>query len=165
MSRRFVPLLESESPETVMADLTPLSPQEKLAISRKALMRVMARDTRHQPETVEVTGASLENPQTVTVKEGSAFSAMTYAARTWWRYHPAHAVFEVGRPLFDRYAARRPFQVLGIALAIGAAAVLLRPWRLVSIGGLLVAAVKSASAPGVLLSMLTARPDQSTKKS
>lgn len=153
----FIPMAE-------FTPATPLTPQEKLAISRKALMRVMARDTRSQGEP-EFGGAEPGHPHSDTVKEGSAFSAMSYAFQTWWRHHPAHAVLDVGRPMFDRYAARRPFQVLGIALALGASAVLLRPWRLVSIGGLLLAAIKSASTPGVLLSMLTTRSDPPSKKS
>lgn len=146
-----------------MADLSALTPQEKLAISRKALMRVMARDTRNQSGPVLGEPES-DHPQAAPVKEGSAFSAISFAAQTWWRHHPAHAVLDVGRPVFDRYAARRPFQVLGIAMVVGASAVLLRPWRLISIGGLLLAAVKSASTPGVLLSMLTTRSDHLTKK-
>ena len=146
-----------------MADLSALTPQEKLAISRKALMRVMARDTRNQSGPVPGELGS-DDPQAAPVKEGSACSAISFAAQTWWRHHPAHAVLDVGRPVFDRYAARRPFQVLGIAMVVGASAVLLRPWRLISIGGLLLAAVKSASTPGVLLSMLTTRSDHLTKK-
>jgi len=142
---------------------TSLTPQEKLTISRKAFVRLMARDDRSRaepPEEQYPSGAEVEPP----VKEGNAFSAMGYAVQTWWRHHPAHAALEVARPFFDRYAARRPVQVLGIAVAIGAAVVLIRPWRLVSIGGLLLAAVKSATTPGVLLSMLSTRPNPSTKK-
>ena len=154
-----------QSPEsgTVMTEVTPLTPQEKLAISRRALMRAMAPDTRSQIESAHG-GSENGSQQTATAGEGSAFSAMSYAIKTWWRHHPAHAVLDVGRPVFDRYAARRPFQVLGIALALGASAVLFRPWRLISIGGLLLAAFKSASTPGVLLSMLTSRPDPSLRK-
>lgn len=138
-----------------MTDAVSLTPQQKLAVSRKALLRLMTRDERAEAGGPD---AGADQPGAAPVKEGSAFSAMSYAIQTWWRYHPAHALFDVGRPLFDRYAARRPLQVIGIAAAVGAAAVLVRPWRLVSIGGLLVAAFKSASAPGVLLSMLSTRP-------
>lgn len=126
-------------------------------------MRVMARDNRNQSQ-LESGEPGSDHPQAAPANEGSAFSAMSYAVQTWWRYHPAHALLDVGRPVFDRYAARRPFQVLGIAVVLGASAVFLRPWRLISIGGLLLAAVKSASAPGVLLSMLTTRTDRPTKK-
>lgn len=149
--------------DEAMADPATLTPQEKLAISRQALFRVMTQGPRHQSEPAP--GESASDPaQRAPVEEGSAFSAMRYALHAWWRHHPAHAVLDVGRPMFDRYAARRPFQVLGIAMLAGAAAVLFRPWRLVSIGGLLLAAVKSASTPGVLLSMLTSSSDHPTKK-
>lgn len=160
MSRPCGQSLESDTP---MTEVTPLTPQEKLAISRRALMRVMAPETRVQIE-LEPGGPESGSLHTSTAGEGSAFSAMSYAIKTWWRHHPAHAVLDVGRPVFDRYAARRPFHVLGIALALGASAVFLRPWRLISLGGLLLAAFKSASTPGVLLSMLTSRPDHSPKK-
>ena len=147
----------------IMVDPTPLTPQEKLAISRNAFVRLMARDDRPARH-ANSDHAGTEERAGEQVKEGSPFSALSFALQTWWRYHPAHAALDLARPLFDRYAARRPIQLICIALAVGAAAALIRPWRLVSVGGLLLAAVKSASTPGVLLSMLSTRPDPSIKK-
>lgn len=36
------------------------------------------------------------------------FARMTGAARSWWRYHPAHLVLDVAAPLLLKYIGRSP---------------------------------------------------------
>jgi hypothetical protein len=81
------------------------------------------------------------------------------AVQTWWRNQPVSVAFGVAKPVLGRYAERQPFKLLGVAAVAGAAIVLIRPWRLVSVGGLVLAAVKSAAVPGVLMSLFAARED------
>lgn len=78
------------------------------------------------------------------------------AARTWWRHHPAHMGLELATPALSAFAQRKPLQFLGIAAASGALLVIARPWRLVSVTGLLVAIAKSSQLSTVLLSALSA---------
>ena len=47
----------------------------------------------------------------------------------WWRRHPMHMVLEVGEPVLQPYARRRPYQLLALSAAAGALIVLARPWR------------------------------------
>lgn len=86
-----------------------------------------------------------------------------HALGTWWRHHPAHMGVELATPLLASYARRKPLQFLGIAAATGAALMVLRPWRLISATGIVVALVKSSQLSGLLMSALSAadyRKDQ-----
>ncbi|MCM2253481.1 MAG: hypothetical protein NDJ19_14060 [Ramlibacter sp.] len=63
---------------------------------------------------------------------------------------------ELATPALSAFAQRKPLQFLGIAAASGALLVIARPWRLVSVTGLLVAIAKSSQLSTVLLSALSA---------
>ena len=141
-----------------MASTVVPTPQERLAASRKAIVRHMTRD--------EKTLASSDEPYEIGDESGltsntSSFwpSALARAVRTWWRHHPVSMAVDVAKPVVGRYAKGHPFKLLGVAAAAGAAIVLVRPWRLLSVGGILLAAVKSAAVPSVLMSLFSP-PDQ-----
>ncbi len=63
-------------------------------------------------------------------------------AAVWWRNHPAHTAFAVADSALSHVAGRKPYLTLGLAAAIGALLMWIRPWRLVSITGLVFAALK-----------------------
>jgi hypothetical protein len=96
-------------------------------------------------------------------REGS-FAHLRHVVRTWWRYHPAHMGLELATPALSAYAARKPLQFLGIAAAVGAIVVIARPWRLISVTGLLVAIAKSSQLSGVLMSALSAADYQKDRE-
>lgn len=129
------------------------TPQERLAISRKAIIRHMTRDDTpvagNDAQPCEIGDQS----GTSSARSGFWTSALARAVQTWWRNQPFRIALGVAQPVLERYAERQPFKLLGVAAIVGAAVVLIRPWRLVSIGGLALAAVKSAAVPGVLMSI------------
>jgi hypothetical protein len=84
------------------------------------------------------------------------FARFRRAARTWWRYHPAHMGLELVTPALSAFAERKPLQYLGIAAAAGAIVMIARPWQLISVGGLLMAVAKSSQLSTVLMSALSA---------
>jgi hypothetical protein len=88
--------------------------------------------------------------------DGGWFGHVRRAASAWWRHHPAHLGLELATPALSVYASRKPLQFLGIAAAVGAVVVIVRPWRLISLTGLLVAIAKSSQLSSVLLSALSA---------
>jgi hypothetical protein len=61
----------------------------------------------------------------------------------------------VAKPVLSKYADEQPIQLLGVAAALGAALVVVRPWRLMSLTGLLLATVKSSDLAPALLSLIT----------
>jgi hypothetical protein len=64
--------------------------------------------------------------------EGGTWGILKHALGAWWHHHPVSVAFGLARPTLKHYAEEKPLQLLGIAAAAGAAAVVLRPWRLVS---------------------------------
>jgi ElaB/YqjD/DUF883 family membrane-anchored ribosome-binding protein len=51
-------------------------------------------------------------------------------------------LFQIFQPVVTGYAKSNPFKTLGIAAGIGAAVVVLKPWRLITLGSL-IAVLKS----------------------
>ena len=131
-----------------------LTPQERLAISREAMLRHMAphngRNAEHAADAFDaedVTGAS-----------SSKWRIFKRGILGWWYHHPASVALDVARPLIGKFAQGHPFQLLGIAAGLGAAAVFFKPWRLISLGGVLLATMKSSDLTGMVLSMFTPGP-------
>jgi hypothetical protein len=84
------------------------------------------------------------------------FASLKHAAGAWWRSHPAHLGLEIATPMLSSYAARKPAQFLGIAAALGAVVMIARPWRVISVTGLVVALVKSSQLSSVVMSAMSA---------
>lgn len=133
-----------------------LTPQERLAISRKAIVRHM---NRHHRDIEERFGSDIDeangNGPGIASSEPSILGRVKYAARMWWHRHPASAAVELASPLLNDYARVHPFKLLGISVAAGAALVVVRPWRMMSASALLVAAVKSSGLSNTLFTMLS----------
>jgi hypothetical protein len=72
----------------------------------------------------------------------------------WWHNHPAYSAALVAQPVLARYARQKPLQVIGIAVAVGAAAVVIKPWRLISVGAVLAATLKSQDVTRLLMSLV-----------
>jgi hypothetical protein len=87
---------------------------------------------------------------------GGWFGHAKRAIRTWWRHHPAHMGVELATPMLSNYAYRKPVQFLAIAAALGAVVVVARPWRLITVGGLLAAVLKSSQVSTLVMSALSA---------
>jgi len=76
--------------------------------------------------------------------------------RGWWQYHPAHAAVELARPVLASYARRKPAQYLGLAALAGAALFFMRPWKLISVTGVVVALLKSPQLAGLVMQAMSA---------
>lgn len=130
-----------------------LTPQQRLANSRRALVSYMTHDERSEQE-------QLAHP----LAEGQrhaptgTWGIIKRAVRVWWQHHPAQMAVNLAKPVLGKYAKEKPFQLLGLAIGLGAVAALVRPWRLVSITGLALGALKSSEVSGLLLSLLSASP-------
>ena len=57
-------------------------------------------------------------------------------------------------PVLAKYAQRRPVTYLAVAAAAGALVVIARPWRMLSVSGLALAALRSPQLSGALISAL-----------
>ncbi|MES2483553.1 MAG: hypothetical protein V4609_16315 [Pseudomonadota bacterium] len=83
---------------------------------------------------------------------------MTETARDYWQEHPAHFALEMATPGLKRFAQRRPVTFLALSAAAGALIFVARPWRMISITGLAVAALRSRRLSGALMSAVYGQP-------
>ncbi len=136
-----------------------LRPQDRLVASRRALVQHMTHGeapasgarSHFDDERGEPRGRS--DPQT-----GNTWQTIKRAAQVWWNHHPAQLALDLAKPALQTYARRQPVKLLLVAAGAGAAIALIRPWRLASLTGVLLAAVKSSGMPGALLSLLSTYP-------
>lgn len=140
---------------------------DKLAQTRLAIIaHLQGRERRHQHRGAE----RYADPQQDAAAEGGAarprgrsggrrspagwLQHAQRVARSWWRHHPASMGLELVTPALASYAARKPVQYLGIAAAVGAVFMVIRPWRLISVTGLIVAIAKSSQLSSLVMSAM-----------
>jgi hypothetical protein len=143
---------------------------DKLARTRRAILEQIARRERggrgrdgddvgldeDEDETWESNEPPTRSAAGSSRKLRGRLGAMRRALMSWWRHHPAHLGLELATPALSSYAGRQPLRFVGIAAAVGALAAILRPWRLISLTGLLVALVKTSQLSNVVMSALSA---------
>jgi hypothetical protein len=136
---------------------------DKLARTRQAILEHVARKERHHDPHEEPQQAFTGGPEAEWAGHeeppdpGSGwFGHLKHAVRTWWRYHPAHMAVDIATPMMRSYARRKPMQLLGISLAAGALLTFARPWKLISVGTLLVAVLKSSQLSHLAMAAMSA---------
>ena len=129
-----------------------LTPQERLVISRKALVRNMTSNDRERRE-AKMAAKAHEVGET-SKPSGGNWALLKRGLSSWWYHHPANLAIDVAKPIIGRYAREHPTKLIGIAAVVGAATVFLKPWRLISLGGIAVAAMKSSDLTNIVMSML-----------
>lgn len=133
-----------------------LSAQERLAISRRALV--------NQLQGAPVTGKA-ERPRS-SLLDGVAWAPMARGmARHWWQRHPLHAAGQLARPVLERYARQEPLKLVAVAAAAGALVVLARPWRLLTASGVAATLFKTSDVAGVVSALMQRRPSARKKDS
>jgi hypothetical protein len=86
---------------------------------------------------------------------GGWFSRVKSAAKSYWRHHPARMGLQMATPALSAYARQHPGTYIGVAAVAGAVFMIARPWRLISITGVLVALAKSPQLAGVVMSAMS----------
>ena len=76
------------------------------------------------------------------------------AGRRYWERHPARLATRLLAPALAFWGRRHPLAFIALALVPGALLILARPWRLVSVTGLALAALKSPHLASLLMSAL-----------
>lgn len=100
-------------------------------------------------------GERMDQARAASGGRASWFEAFREAVESWWRYHPAHLAVDIARPALASFAARKPGQYVGVAAVAGAVVLLLRPWKLISVTGIVVALLKSPQMAGLIMSALS----------
>ncbi len=121
---------------------TALTAAQRLARSRLNLLDYLAQSARDP-----------SSSQT----QASPWPSARDAARHHWKDHPLRLAAGLVGPLLSDWGRRHPLIFLGIAAGIGATLVIARPWKLMSVTGVLVAALKSSNLASLAMSVLAAR--------
>ncbi len=126
-----------------------LTPQQRLAISRRAIVDQL--QTGGAPERLAYTG----RPNRAGLLDRFSWGpVLRSVARRWWQRHPANAAGQLARPLLDHYARTQPVKLMAAAAALGAVAVLVKPWRLLSITAVLAAVMKTSDAADIVTTLM-----------
>ena len=86
---------------------------------------------------------------------GGWFTRVQRAAKSYWRHHPARMGVQMATPVLSVYARKQPLVYVSIAAVAGAIFMIARPWRLISVTGVLVALAKSPQLAGVVMSAMS----------
>ena len=122
-----------------------LTPQQRLAVSRHALMSRLQGD--------DAPGAHAHNHPSLL--DGIAWAPVARGvARHWWHRHPLHAAGQLARPVLEKYARDEPLKLVAVAAAVGAVVVLARPWRLLSASAFIATAFKTSELAGVVNALM-----------
>lgn len=114
----------------------------------------MSRDSKSRDD-ADYPNADETEDQSASSGPLGTWGVLKHAIQAWWHHHPVSVAYDLARPAIGHYAQDKPFKLLGIAAGVGAAAVLFRPWRLVSLGGVLLATLKSSELSGALHALLS----------
>jgi len=135
---------------------------DKLAKTRLAIVEhVYRKENKHERREADIEYDGQESRPAWSDDEGGSgvagwFAGAKRAASSWWRSHPASMGLELATPMLSSFARKKPMQFLAIAAVLGAVTVVARPWRLISVGGVIVALVKSTQLSGVVMSAMSA---------
>lgn len=145
-----------------MTELSPHSPQERLAASRQALVRQMSRENYSTKNSGQNSDVAFSNSS----KAAGIWQISKQMLLTWWQHHPVHLAADVAKPFLTQAAREKPLQLVAVAAVLGAALVISKPWRLVSVTGLVLTAFKSTRLSSVVTSLMpfaahASRPEHS----
>lgn len=129
-------------------ELVDLTPQQRLARSRYAISRHLARGR------ADDDGDDEESVEALEAAHSSRWGKLKYMARSWWRHHPANYAYQAVRPALKAYARDEPLKLLGIATAVGAASMVIRPWRMLPLTALALAPLKSSRFTAAAVALL-----------
>ena len=132
-----------------------LSPQERLAISRRALVNQL----QGEAGAGEPDAARRGRAPRASLLEGIAWAPMARSVvRHWWQRHPANTVGQLALPVLERYAREQPFKLVAAAATVGALVVLSRPWRLLPASAAVAALLKTSDVAGVVNTLMKRKP-------
>lgn len=144
-------------------DSSSLTPQQRLAISRRALFSELdyERDevrqhAEHGSEDPDLFPSPVvRRPKSTGLLAGFPMLAVARnVGERWWRRHPANAMVQLGRPVLARYARRQPVKLIAYAAGTGALLMILRPWRLLSVTALAAAVFKTSDVADMVTTLM-----------
>lgn len=126
---------------------------DRLARTRLAIIEQVQATHHRRPRSK---GAAATDDVTQAAAAHSRWAGLRAAGRDYWSNHPVRMVIQLAIPAVSAYAQTHPARLLALSAVAGALMVLARPWRLLSVTGLVLAALRSPQLSSMVLSALTA---------
>ncbi len=120
---------------------------ERLARTRQAILDHIARSRRGRD-------GEAPDPAAAEAARHGRWAGLRAALHDYWENHPVRMALQLAEPGLRAYGQHHPLQLLAGCAAAGALLVLARPWRLVSVTGALLAAIRSPRLSSMVLSAL-----------
>ncbi len=120
---------------------------DRLAQSRLAILDYL-QQSRHGGEPAP------EDQEDAAPGGASRWTTLRESVRRYWEEHPARLAAGLAAPLLSHWGRRHPAAFIALAAGLGAALVMARPWRLISLTGVLVAVLKSPHLASMAMSLL-----------
>ncbi|WP_077001072.1 hypothetical protein [Variovorax sp. KK3] len=151
------------------AEHNPLTPQQRLAMSRRALVaQLQGRNPRlHAAPGFEAPEVGFDEPPSP--PHESMLDRIAWlqvgrqVARRWWQRHPANAATQLARPLLERYAREQPGKLIAGAAGTGALLVLVKPWRLLSVTAVVAMLLKTSDVADLVTTLMHKTPEPPRK--
>jgi hypothetical protein len=140
-------------------DNSMLTPQQRLAISRRALFNQIdfvaeGDKTEEQPQT-HPRERELPPARRRGILDGIPWLQVGKSvAERWWRRHPANAMTQLAHPVLQRYARKQPVKLIGIAAGAGAVLYIVKPWRLLSLTAILAGLLKTSDIADMVTTLM-----------
>jgi hypothetical protein len=115
--------------------------RQRLTRSRQALLEQMR-------------NCSTASAQTQRAADEGAQGGLWRGLMQAWQNHPAALLVQALAPVLRQHTRQHPWQVLAISGLLGGAVVLLRPWRLLPLGALLMSAARAVPLSQLLSAWL-----------
>lgn len=153
-------------------DREALTPQQRLALSRRALFRQPApRERREAPPNALASSDAPASPSPSSPTGPPLLAAFPLqglpwldmarsVASRWWRRHPANAACQLARPVLQRFADERPARLMAAAAGTGALVVLVKPWRLLSATAVLAMLLKTSDVADMVTTLMQRDDDR-----
>ncbi|MGJ7520326.1 hypothetical protein ACSFA0_07495 [Variovorax sp. LT1P1] len=128
--------------------LLPLTPKQKLALSRAELLEAMGYH--------DIAPSDAVAPQLVSAREPrSGVPAPAPTTRRgvlarWWSRHPLNSAVDLGRPFLENMAERQPGRLMAYGVGTGALLMVVKPWKLLSLATVLSLAFRTSDLTGLI---------------
>lgn len=142
------------------------SPKERLALSRAALLAAMGYRSTGAPSGPQLVRIAKARSRSAAHADDPASEGLgSFAGKVeakversvlgrWWRRSHLSTAVELGTPFLQEYAARHPAKLMAGAAGVGSLVVLVKPWRLLSVGMVVGLLVRSTNLAGILTDYL-----------
>jgi hypothetical protein len=132
--------------------------KDRLTASRTALMQDMGVTSPTSSSRPSQTGHAFDTPMKIAQQpavRASMWQMLSHKAlKAWWARHPANTALQLAQPTLQSYASKHPAAVIGGGAVLGSALYILRPWRLLSIGTLVMLVVRGPALPRNIFGLL-----------